>query len=84
MPTRRLTMRKIREILRLKWEFHLSNRKVADSCKVSSSTVFDYLNRAKLAGLSWPLPEDLDDNRLEGLLFSELGSKQQRPAPDCN
>jgi transposase len=62
-------MRKIKEVLRLKWAHKLSNRKIAKSCFISRSTVADYLLRAKLAGLSWPLDPELDDAALENLLF---------------
>ena len=62
-------MRKIKEVLRLKWAHKLSNRKIAKSCFISRSTVADYLLRAKLAGLSWPLDPELDDAAIENLLF---------------
>ena len=69
MPAERVTMRKIREILRLKWACRLSNRQVAASCGMARSTVAETLYRAKAAGLSWPLPEDLDDTQLEARLY---------------
>jgi len=62
-------MRKITEVLRLKWQHKLSNRKIAHSCSISHSTVREYLKRARQAGLSWPLDEALDDGALEKLLF---------------
>jgi transposase len=62
-------MRKIREVLRLKWGKGMSNRKIATSCGIGRPTVSEYLRRAEEAGLSWPLPADLDDSRLERLLF---------------
>ncbi len=55
MAKERLSMRKIKEILRLKWGCSLSNRQIGISCSISHSTVADYVLRAKLAGLSWPL-----------------------------
>lgn len=70
MAAERLSMRTIREILRLKWEKKLSTKKIAQSCNIARSTIRDYLERARIAGLSWPLPPDLDDGRLEVLLFS--------------
>ena len=69
MPAERVTMRKIHEILRLKWACELSNRQVATSCGVARSTVAETVYRAKAAGLSWPLPEDLDDTDLEARLY---------------
>lgn len=62
-------MRKIKEVLRLKRDHNLSNRQIATSCSISHSTVKEYLIRAKQAGLSWPLPDELDDAAVENLLF---------------
>jgi len=69
MPQERLTMRKIREILRMKWELKLSERVIARSCCISRSTVAEYVRRAEAAGLKWPLPEDQNDNQLFELLY---------------
>ena len=69
MPAQRLSMRKIKEVLRLRWANGLSKRKTARSCGISRPAVDEYLRRAEEAGLSWPLPADLDDGALERLLF---------------
>jgi hypothetical protein len=69
MAKRRLSMRKIKEVLRLKWGHNLSNRQIAKSCSIFHSTVKEYLIRPKQAGLSWPLPDDLDDTVIESLLL---------------
>jgi hypothetical protein len=69
MPGERLSMRKIRELLRLRWDSGLSQRAVSVSVGLSQSAVSSYLTRARQAGLSWPLPEGLDDEALELLLF---------------
>ncbi|MCC6966847.1 MAG: IS21 family transposase [Nitrospira sp.] len=69
MPAERVTMRKIKDILRLKWACGLSNRQVAASCGVARSTVAETLYRATAAGLSWPLPAELDDAQLEARLY---------------
>ena len=65
-------MRKIREILRLKWTLQLSNRDIAKSCSTARSTVAGCLQRASNVALSWPLPEGLDDTALELLLYPEV------------
>ena len=65
MPAKRLSMRKIKDVLRLCWGQGLSKRKAADSCGVSRPAVDEYLRRAEAAGLSWPLPAGLDDGALE-------------------
>ena len=60
MPQERLTLRKIREILRLKEQAGLSNRTIARACKISNSTVGEYLRRLAAANLHWSLPDGLD------------------------
>jgi len=84
MTQERLTMRKIREVLRLKWECGLKNRAIARSCSISHSTVSEYLQRAKAAGLSWPLPADLDEDALFLLLFPTASHPSSKiiPCPD--
>ena len=63
MTQERLPVRKVREILRLKEE-GFSNRAIARICKVSNSTVGEYLRRAEQAGLSWLLPDELSEEAL--------------------
>ena len=58
---RRLSMRKVKEILRLRLGLGLGVRHIARSCSVSDRTVSEILARAETVGLSWPLPEELDD-----------------------
>jgi transposase len=58
-------MRKIKEVLRLKYEHSLTNRIIARSCSIVRATVTEYLRRAEEAGLGWPLPPDLDDAELD-------------------
>jgi transposase len=84
MPAERLTMRKTKEVFRLKFECQLSNRKIAESCLIARSTVAEYLFRFQQAALSWPLPEAMDDARLEELLFppTALPPSTERPLPD--
>ncbi|MEM6533028.1 MAG: IS21 family transposase [Myxococcota bacterium] len=78
-------MRKIREILHLRWAVGLSQRQVAASVRVSQSTVHDMCARAKSAGLSWPLPEELGDEELEQQLYRvpTPASQKARAEPDC-
>lgn len=75
-------MRKIKEILRLKWETGLAARQIAHSLSISHSTVLDMLRRAERAGFTWPLP-DLDDAALEAKLYpGNPDPKRKRPEPD--
>jgi transposase len=73
MPKERLSIVKIKEVLRLKFAVGLSNRKIAASCGVSHSTIAQYLRRAKGAGLGWPLPEECSETELEQRLFAQPG-----------
>jgi len=83
MANRRLSMRKIKEVLRLKWEKGFSARQIAKSCDIARSTVKDYLNRAQLMGLAWPLPDDLDEAAVEHMLFPPAAhiDANKRPIP---
>ena len=81
MPAERLSMRKVREVIRLSWGGKLSVRAVARSCGIGRTTVREYLERATRAGLSWPLPEGLPDNELEALLFPPPVSADNAPRP---
>ena len=65
MANKGLSMRKVREVLRLHYAAGLSTRAIARSLKVSPATVGKYIRRAEEQGLSWPLPEPLDDAALE-------------------
>lgn len=83
MPSERLSMRKIKEVLRLKWACGQSGRDIARACGIGRTCVGEYLVRASRAGLSWPLPDHLDDDALERLLFPPaMSSHAERPLPD--
>jgi hypothetical protein len=77
-------MRKVNEVVRLKAS-GLSNRQIAKSCNIARSTVADYLERVKVAGLSWTLPPEMDEDQLDARLFREpetRGRDAARPVPD--
>ena len=82
MPARRISMRRIKEILRLKFEFNLDNRQIARSCNIPHSTVANYLRRAEAAGVAWPLPPDMSDTDVEKLLFPTVPADRKVPMPD--
>ena len=56
MPGKRLSMRKIKELLRLRFEVDLSQESIAHSCGLGRTTVREYLQRASRAGVGWPHP----------------------------
>jgi len=71
-------VRKITEVLRLRFEVGLGLRQIARSCSVGLGTVHEYIQRAEVAGVTWPLGEDWDEERLEAALFG--GPPRARPA----
>jgi transposase len=84
MPAERVSMRQIREVLRLRFASELPQRAIAKSLGLSQGAVSGCLSRARAAGVSWPLAEDLDDVQLEALLFPPPAAiaADQRPMPD--
>ena len=84
MPTGRLSMRRIRDVLRLTYAQGMSERAFATSLGLGKGTVGAYLGRARAAGLTWPVPDALFDDDLELLLFPAAPSVAvgERPVPD--
>ena len=73
-------MRKLREVMRLRFELHLGYQQIGRSCAIGVSTVCKYLQRAEAAGVTWPLPEGWDEAQLEAALFPKaLPAKPQSP-----
>jgi hypothetical protein len=60
-------MRKLKEVLRL-YSLGLKQQQIARSCRIAQSTVHGYLKAAAAADVSWPLPPDWDDRRLESVI----------------
>ncbi len=82
MPKKRLSMRKLQEILRLKFERGLSNRAIARSISVSPTSVSDCLLRSKMAGVAWPLDPEMVEGELEARLYpGSPSSQRQQKAP---
>jgi transposase len=84
MAKRRLSVRKIKEALRLHYEKNLSTRQIAESLGIGRSTVHDYLYRVQQADLTWPLPAEIDEATLERQLFPStdpvVQEKRQMPS----
>jgi DNA-binding MarR family transcriptional regulator len=78
MANRGISMRMVREILRLYYELHLGKRQISRACGVSPSTVVEYIQKAEEKGLQWPLPVELDDAKLEAMLTAT-----RRPPVRC-
>ena len=65
----RLSARSIREVVRLKYRLGRSHREIAAALGIAVSTVSRHASYATEAGVSWPLPEGMDDAALEAALF---------------
>jgi hypothetical protein len=83
MAAERLSMRKVREVLRLKHALGMSYRRISAATGVGKTQAADYVHRAALSGITWPVPEGLDDAELERRLFpvADFGASG-RPAID--
>src|ERR1700745_1131772 len=84
MARMRMSMRKIREVLRLTHELGLSVREVREATGVSKTAVSEYVRRAKVVGLTWPIPPEISDAALERWLFAPAGFHEglTKPLPD--
>ena len=77
-------MRKTKEILRLKFEADLGNRKIGRALGISASTVWEALMRAQAAGITWPLAEEMSEGELERRLYPSVNAvvRQNANIPD--
>lgn len=75
MPAERLTMRRVREILRYRFEEGLGHKAISYRVGAAPSTVRETLRRAEAAGLVWPLGEEITDTVLEAALYKAAGTK---------
>ena len=84
MAGMRMSMRKIREVLRLTHELGLSVREVCEATGVGKTAVCEYVNRARVIGITWPIPPLIDDAGLERRLFTPAGfhAGSTKPLPD--
>jgi transposase len=85
MPTERIAMRRVREMLRLTRDAGMNVSEVARRTGVARSTLREMIERFDRSGLTWPLPLDLTDADLETRFYGEAGAKQgdrRRPEPD--
>jgi transposase len=84
MAGMRMSMRKIREVLRLTHELGLSVRQVREATGVGKTAVCEYVNRARVIGITWPVPPEIGDAELERRLFAPAGFHEgsAKPLPD--
>src|SRR5215207_2277567 len=83
MPAERLSMRNVREVLRLRHALGLSYREISEALRVGKTSVGEFVRRAEVIGITWPLPEVFDDGELERRLFTAPGeAPPERPGAD--
>ena len=64
-------MRKVREVLRLRHTLGLSFRQISEATGVGKTVVGEYVRRAGVRGIAWPVPEAIDDAWRRGCAFAE-------------
>lgn len=69
MVNERISMRKIKEVLRLKYDRNLNVSKISQICGISRPAVDSYLLKFRASELIWPLPDEITDDFLEKKLF---------------
>ena len=74
MPAERVSMRKIRDVLRLTQALGMSRRLVGEATGIGKTAVGEYVRRAAVAGLSWPILDEIDDAELERRLFPPVAT----------
>ena len=86
MATPRITMRKLRDILRLRLDAGLSIRQIQAVTKASIGLIQKLVARAEVLGLGWPLPVELDDTKLQALFYPAPNSHntERFERPDCS
>ncbi len=79
MVRKRIEMRQIREILRLRHNMNLSYEEISRSLRISKRTVEQYIDRANRVQISWPIPDGIEDDQLELLLFPANKAREDGP-----
>ena len=79
MPAERLSMRKVRDVLRLKHALGMSYRQIGEATGVGKTAVGEYVRRAVVAASRWPIPEEIDDGELERRLFPVPARRRAAP-----
>lgn len=81
MAQARLSMRKLREIARLRFEASRTLAEIAAAVGASRSTVQEALSRLSRAGLEWPWPADADEVEIEARLYVPHAGRKKATEP---
>lgn len=82
MPVSRISMRNIKDLLRLKYETQLSHDKIARALGLSKGVIAKYVKIVESAGLSWPQIRDADEAKLEKQLFPQQAKPRDFAPPN--
>jgi transposase len=77
-------MRQLRDVLRLRLETGLSFRQISRGTKISVGACQQVCKKAETLGLTWPLPDDLDDSKLARLFYptADVSASKRFHVPD--
>ena len=84
MPTQRISMRKLREVCRLRFHAHLSLRQISHSTQVSLGAIQKIISTMTQQGLDWSAIQALDDTHLSALIYpkpadSNVATRKELP-----
>ena len=82
MSRERTAVKKIREILRYKYNHQLSNERIASALNISKGTVYNVVHRFEKSSLKWPLSDEYSDTQLEKELYSVSEDPSDPHLPD--
>ena len=82
MPTPRMSLRMIKDVIRLKWQARLSHEQIASSLNISKGAVAKYVGLANAAGLDWDTVQSWTEQQLAGVLLPRAPEAQPFIEPD--
>ncbi|MGA9032546.1 MAG: IS21 family transposase [Sulfuricaulis sp.] len=82
MPAPRITMRNIKDVLRLKLDAKLSHQQIAAALGISKGVVTKYVGLAAAAGLDWPAVQGADEAALKRRLLVAPERPRDHVQPD--
>ena len=82
MPKPRMSLRMIKDVIRLKWQADLSYEKIAATLNISKGAVTKYVGLAHAAGLDWETVQDWSEQRLTSALLPKANTTEPYITPD--
>lgn len=82
MPKPRMSLRMIKDVIRLKWQADLSHEQIASTLNISKGAVAKYVGLTHAAGLDWETIQDWSEQRLTSTLLPKANTSQPYITPD--